>query len=441
MQIEKICTYFALLLLLTTTSAFANNVTISGAFNGNEPTMAAAEGSCDSDAKRYKVAGTITVSESGSYQVVDAGNWFPFTLPQASIADAVIVIYANSFNSANPASNRVATVDEFESVQLSAGTTYVLVVQHWCVEINGAFAIVIDGAQGTVSGDGFTSLPRTIGNFNSASPTAAFSDQPGGVRRYKSDAVTVSKSGAYYFIDVGEELGGSTMSLRIYEGAFDPLNTDKNLHFSTAGFFVSKFSLQAGVNYVFVLYENVFNSGRLQYVLFPPGDINFNPGLNGAWVAPGIEHQGILMEVLPSAGILFMAQFTFDAQLATAATQSTSRPMAQTTGGGGSKVQAQIGADDQRWLTAFGSIPADGERMTISFENSTGGRFNSETPVATTDSSYGSGWIDLMACDHLLINWDLPGGIVDTRDYYKATQDAVPYCESFIKAGPVTPNW
>jgi len=440
MQMTKIFPHLAVLLLFATTSAFANNVTISGVFNGDEPTMAASVASCDNVAKRYKVAGSITVSESGGYQVVDAGNWFPFVLPQGSIADAVIVIYSNSFDSANPATNRVATVDEFDSVQLNAGTTYVLVVQHWCVEINGAYAIVIDGAQKTISGDGFTSLPRTIGNFDSASPTASFSDQPGGVRRYKSEPVTVSESGTYYLIDIGEELGGSTMSLRIYEGSFDPLDTDKNLHFTTAGFFASAISLKAGVNYVFVLYENVFNSGRLQYVLFPPGPSNFNPGLNGAWVAPGIEHQGILMEVLPSAGILFMAQFTFVDQLTTS-TQSTSRSTVQTTGGGDSKVQTHLGADDQRWLTAFGSIPADGERMTISFENSTGGRFNSETPIATTDSSYGSGWIDLMACDHLLINWDLPGGIVDTRDYYKATQDAVPYCESFIKAGPVTPNW
>jgi hypothetical protein len=79
--------------------------------------------------------------------------------------------------------------------------------------------------------------------------------------------------------------------------------------------------------------------------------------------------------------------------------------------------------------------------MTISYENSTGGRFNSETPAATTDSSYGSGYIEGLACDHLIINWTLPGGVIDTRDYYKATADAVPYCESFIGAGAISPTW
>jgi hypothetical protein len=46
-----------------------------------------------------------------------------------------------------------------------------------------------------------------------------------------------------------------------------------------------------------------------------------------------------------------------------------------------------------------------------------------------------------MACDHLLINWNLPGGMLDTRDYYKAAPDGVPYCKSFVKAGPVSPVW
>jgi len=400
--------------------------------------MVAAPSSCDYVAKRYQVAGTITVSASGSYTFVDAGNWFSTVMPQASIVDTVTMIYSDSFDSANPAGNRVATVDEFESIELNAETSYVLVVQHWCTEINGAYAIVIDGAQATVSGDGFTSMPQTIGDFDGVSPTASFSDL--GVRRYRSDAITPTTSGTFYFVDVGEAFGGSTLSLRIYQDSFDPLNTDENLVVNTDGFFVDSFSLKAGVNYVCVVMENEFESQRLQYVLFPPGPLNFNPGLNGAWVADGIQHQGILMEVLPSAGTLFFAQFTFADQLAIA-TQSSSRLTAQTTGGGSSKVQAHLGADDQIWLTAFGSIPVSGLHMPISYENSTGGRFNSEEPDATIDSNYGTGWIDLIACDHLLINWDLPGGIVDTRDYYKAAPDGVLYCESFVTAGPVSPVW
>lgn len=438
MIIQKLVLSVFVLLLFTTASAWANNVTVSGAFDGSEPSMAANPDSCNDAAKRYRVAGTINVSATGDYTVVDAGNWFPYYLTQGGIADTVIIIYAGSFNSSSPSTNRVASVDEFASVQLNAGTSYVLVVQHWCDEIDGAYAIVIDGGQATVSGDGFTSLPQTFANLNSGSPTAFFDDL-GGNRRYKSEVKTVSKSGVYYFVDVGEELGGSAMSLRVYRNTFDPLNTDTNLVFNSEGFFIGSFSLQTGTSYVFVLVENAADSQRLQYVLYPPGPFNFNPGLNGAWVADGVEYQGILMEVLPSAGILFFAHFTFTDQVAVA-TKNTSRLTTQTSDGGG-EVTNSLGADDQIWLTAFGTIPANGNDMTIKYENSTGGRFNSETPDATIDSNYGTGWIEGFTCDHLLINWNLPGGIVDTRDYYKATQDAVPYCESLILAGPVSPNW
>jgi len=429
----------SVLLLMATTSAFANNVTVSGAFTGAEPTMAANPVSCDDVAKRYREAGTITVSSTGNYTVVDAGNWFPSFLTQSGIADVVVMIYAGSFNSNDPNSNRVAIVDDFDTVALNTGTTYVLVVQHWCDEINGPYAVVIDGGQANVSGDVFTSPPRTIAELDSGSPSAFFADL-GGNRRYKSENVTVSASGPYYYVDVGQEMGGSTMALRVYEGSFDPLNTNSNLVYNSQGFFIDVLSLQADVNYVFVLVETSADSQRLQYVLYPPGPFNFNPGLNGAWVAENINFQGILMEVLPSAGILFFAHFTFTDQ-AVALTQKTPRSTLQSSDDGGAEVPNSLGADDQIWLTAFGSLPDTGNYMTIQYENSTGGRFNSETPSATIDSNYGTGWIEGMTCDHLVINWNLPGGIVDTRDYFKATQDAVPYCQSFIEAGPVSPQW
>ena len=439
MNIQKALPGLTVLLMFVTSAAFANNVTVTGAFDGSEPSMAADPVSCDGSDKRFRIAGTITVSSSGNYRILDAGNWFPYALPQGGIADTLVVIYEGSFDSGNPSQNRVASVDEFEDVALNAGTSYVLVVQHWCDEINGAFAVVIEGGQATVSGDGFTSLPQTIANFDGASPTAYFSDLDG-IRRYRADTKTVDVSGPYYFTDVGEELGGSRGSLKVYKDSFDPLNTNSNLVFNTQGFFVDAFSLQAGVNYVFVIVENAPDSQRLQYVLFPPGPFNFNPGLNGAWVARGIAHQGILMEVLPSAGILFFAHFTFVDQ-PVVVSANTARLMSQTDNSGDAKVETHLGADDQIWLTAFGNIPTDGNVMTINYENSTGGRFNSELPVATTDSNYGAGYIEGLACDHLVINWNLPGGVVDTRDYYKATQDAVPYCESFIPAGPVSSEW
>ena len=439
MHLNRILLHLSTLFLFATTSAFANNVTVSGVFDGTESSMAAAPGSCNNTAKHFRVAGSITVSTSGSYTVVDAGNWFESVLPQSYISDSVIMVYADNFDSNNPATNRVASVDEFEDVQLNTGISYTLVVQHWCNEINGAFAIVIEGGQKTITGEGFTSPSQTIGNFNDSSPSAYFANIDA-VRRYRIDEKSIYVSGNYYFVDVGEETGGASMSLRIYQGAFDPLNTETNLYYNSDGFFTGVVSLRAGVTYVFVLVENAAATTHVQYVLYPPGPFNFNPGLNGAWVAQGITSQGILMEVLPISGTLFFAHFTFQDQVVVAASKAASSTP-QSSAGGDPVTQAHIGADDQIWLTAYGSIPADGNVMTISYENSTGGQFNSETPVATRDSNYGTGFIEGLTCDHLIINWNLPGGVFDTRDYFKSTQDAVPYCENFIHAGAVRADW
>jgi len=428
-------------LCLFNSSAFAANHTVTGAFDGTEPLMAADPVSCDGAAKRFRVAGTITVSSSGSYRVVDGGNWFPFYLPDGGIADSVIMIYAGSFNSASPASNRVASVDEYDDVQLTSGTSYTLVVQHWCQEYNGAFAIVIEGGPGTVSGDGFASPAQTIGDFDAGTQSAYFADVDATLR-YRADAKTVSETSGYYFVDLWEETDGTPLLLRIYKGSFDPQNTETNLIYNSQGDFLGSFYLQAGFNYVFVMVEAEANSQHLQYVLYPTttGPAIFNTGLNGSWTSPGIKAQGILMDVIPSFDFVFFAHFTFQDDVVAAATKGGGSTLQSSTSGGAT-VQADIGSSDQRWFTAYGNIPSSGTMMDINYENSTGGRFNAETPVATTDSFYGAGYVDAIACDHLVVNWELPGGVTDTRDYYKATQDTVPYCLSQVPAGPVSANW
>lgn len=426
---------------LFNTSALADNHTVSGAFDGTESFMSAAPGSCNDDAKRFRVAGTVSVSSSGAYRVVDAGNWFPFYQADGGIADSVIMIYAGNFNSASPATNRVASVDEYEDVQLSSGTNYTLVVQHWCEEYNGAYAIVIEGGPGTVSGDGFASPAETIGNFDAGTPSAYFADVDATLR-YRADAKTVSETSGFYFVDLWEETDGTPLLLRVYRDSFDPNNTDTNLVYNSQGDFIGSFYLQSGVNYVFVLVEAEAGSQHLQYVLYPTatGPAIFNAGLNGSWTNPDIKAQGILMDVIPSFNFVFFAHFTFHDDVVAAATKGGSSTL-QSSASGGSTVQADIGSADQRWFTAYGNIPSSGTMMDINYENSSGGRFNAETPVATTDSFYGTGYVDAIACDHLVVNWNLPGGVTDTRDYYKATQDTVPYCLSQVPAGPVSQDW
>lgn len=424
-----------LVLLAWAPSAFSHNVTISNAFDGTESTMAASPASCDGTAKRFRQAGTFQVSVSGSYRVADAGNNFPYFGLDADIADVVVILYAGSFSSASPATNRVASIDEGEQVALSAGTSYIVVVQHWCNEILGPYAAVIEGP-GVISGAGFNSLDYTYGEFLGGAPTADF---PGiGVVRYtEMGPITVPRSGNYFFGDIGSLLGIGSLRLYVYAGDFNPADPVANLVTASAVGPTSIIALESGVNYIFVA-ADLFNEVNLyQFVLFPPGSFVFNPGLNGAWVATGVEAQGIFLEVFPSVGILFFAHFTFNHLLAVSLDQGAQTTMQADEGV--TKVQNDVGSADQRWLTAFGDYPSTGNFMTLTYENSTGGAFNAELPVATTDSNYGTGWIEAFSCKRMLINWTLSGGTVDTREYHRLLNDGVPYCHSFIKAAPISP--
>ncbi|MBT8061321.1 MAG: hypothetical protein KJO85_01475, partial [Gammaproteobacteria bacterium] len=211
-----------LVLALHSPMLAADNRTISGAFSGDEAAMAASPSSCDDDAKKFLEAGTIQVSASDTYTVVDAGNDFQFFGPESSIADIVVILYEGSFDSDNPATNRVAVVDVGAGVALNTGTDYVVVVQHWCEEIVGAWAAVIDGP-GSVSGAGFASLAYTQGEFLEAGDTAAFGEL--GVHRYEAtDPVILPRGGNFFFADVGPQLNGSFISLWVYQNSFDPDN-------------------------------------------------------------------------------------------------------------------------------------------------------------------------------------------------------------------------
>lgn len=423
-----------LALLAWAPSAFSHNVTVSGAFDGAEPTMAASPVSCNGTAKRFRQVGTFQVSVSGTYRIVDAGNNFPYFGVDAGIADVVVILYAGSFNSGNPVTNRVASVDEGEQVALSAGTSYIVVVQHWCSEIVGAYAVIVEGP-GIITGAGFDSFGYTYGEFLGA-PTASFPGV-GEVAYTEMGPITVPRSGNYFFGDIGAMLGVGSLRLYVYEGAFNPADPSANLVTASEFSPTSVITLQSGVNYVFVAADVFDEINQYQFVLFPPGPFIFSPGLNGAWVAAGVAAQGIFLEVFPSVGILFFAHFTFHHPLAVSLQQD-----AQSTtqaDGGATKVQNDVGSPDQRWLTAYGNYPSEGNFMTLNYENSTGGAFNAEMPVATTDPNYGTGWIEGFSCERLLINWTLPGGTVDTREYGRLLPDGLPHCYSFIEAAPISP--
>jgi len=378
----------------------------------------------------YMEAGTITVSSSGNYEIADAGNLLGFTGIVQGVSDIVINIYDGSFDPLNTSLNRVSSVDEGNSIPLDAGKSYLLVIQPFCEHSGGAFGIIIRG-DGTVAGAGFASDAHTSGQHAISDGSATFPDEIGTHVYDTSPPITVSRTGLYYFGEVGANFNAG-ITLLAYEGSFNPNSTSTNLigSVSTAG----SFSLSRDKAYVFVAVDQDDLLGNWQYTLFPPGDARFNESMKGAWVTPGVDGSGIMMEVGTQSGILFFAWFTFPEAPVVANTQKTGTTPSSNSA---TSVNAAIGSSDQRWLTGFGPIHADSSLVDIKYENTTGGIFNSTTPKPTTDSNYGFGTAEVFDCNNITVSYDLPDGLQGTADMIRALGDGTTDCLQMVDAAPI----
>lgn len=421
-----------LLLAFIATPILANNITVSDYFPAGGPEMDASPVSCRQFVTQpYMEAGTISVSTSGNYEIADAGNLLGFTGIGQGVSDIVINIYDGSFDPQNTSLNRVSSVDEGNSIPLETGTNYLLVIQPYCEHSGGVFGIVIRGS-GSVTGAGFSSDPHTSGQHVISDGSATFPDEIGTHVFDASPPITVSRTGLYYFGEVGANFNAS-ITLLVYEELFDPNNTNTNLigSVSTAG----SFSLSRHKAYVFVAVDQNDLLGNWQYTLFPPGEVRFNKSMKGSWVTPGVDASGILMEVAPKTGILFFAWFTYwDAPVEANSSKMGITPSSVSA----ASANATVGSSDQRWLTGFGPIHPDSSVVDIKYENSTGGIFNSSTPKPTTDSNYGFGTAEVFDCNSITISYDLPGGLQGSMDMVRIVGDGITDCLQMVAAAPIT---
>ena len=421
------------LLLLGVHSAFANNMTVSDYFPESGPEMEASPGSCGTAASQvYVVAGTITVSATGFYELSDAGNLLGFLDIGQGVADIVIDIYQDSFNPENSGANRIASIDEGQAIELETGHSYVLVLQPYCENTGGVFGFVIRGS-GSISGAGFETSPESYGEFSQADDSADFPFELG-VHAYDVSApVSAPETGLYYFGDVGINFN-TGMVLMVYEGVFNPLDTSSNL--VGAASIAGAVTLSKNHSYVFVAVDANDLGGDWQYALFPPGLAGFNESMKGAWVTPGVDGSGVLMDISTEIDVLFFAWFTFPE--AVVAQQSKAKLSLQSIPNDTATINASPGSTDQRWLTAFGDLPEGGSFMNIKYENTTGGIFNSVIPKPTTDSNYGTGSVQVIDCGNILISYELPGGLSGSAAMVHAMPGAETACMALIDAEPIT---
>ena len=108
--------------LFFSSAVFANHVTLSGLFDGTEPTLTPFSGTCgNDDMLGYLEIGPIQVSSTGIYNIVDAGDLVA--------VDVVIRIYDGTFDPQNIQTNIVgSSIDNAEQIQLEVNKQYVVVI-------------------------------------------------------------------------------------------------------------------------------------------------------------------------------------------------------------------------------------------------------------------------------------------------------------------------
>jgi hypothetical protein len=420
------------LLLAQPGLAAAASTILAGSFDGSEPKTAPIYGICGAkDPLAYQDAGTLQVSASGTYSVLDV-----LYLEGAKYngVDLTILVYSGPFDAANPSVNLVRpnadesglpfAVDTAGSYDLDAGQTYRLVVQQACVNREGAWAVSFTGPGMIESGLAVTPPLFTGGSITSSSPTSPSACGPGGYR--ESGPFRFERGGTYYYQDISVYSGDIDVCLQVYTAPFDPAepNVNRVPTSGVRGFFLDDsgtVELEAGRDYWFVVQpRNSTAFGSYHFVLAPPADFRINRGLAGAWFDSETVGQGFFMDIYDNTNQLFAGWYTFDLQ----------RPVDGT---------ADLGEPGHRWLTALG--PIDGARAELDVFLARGGVFDAAVPpIETPQTRVGSMTVEFDNCVSGTIAYDLAiPAISGVMAVQPLTTQHVESCE-LMSRGPGMPG-
>lgn len=160
------------------------------------------------------------------------------------------------------------------------------------------------------------------------------------------------------------------------------------------------------------LERNGAGCNSVRQILLGIDSFIINPGLNDAWFDPEHPGQGFLVTVLPDAGTIFLAWFTFD----------TGRPPEGAT--------AQLGDAGHRWLTAQGSYSHYQSDFLDVFLTK-GGVFDSAEPAPETGEPIGHIQILWDECENARLSYNLSGlGLNGSMAIRRIVPDNVSLCEA-----------
>jgi hypothetical protein len=190
---------------------------------------------------------------------------------------------------------------------------------------------------------------------------------------------------------------------------------------AASDWWLTELYLEQGQQIQVVVVDFTDSDDVYQHVIPPPGALpGINAGFTGTYFDATRAAQGVLLDLDETFDILFAALFSY-----------TSTP-ASTESVGASGKQS-VGSGDQRWLTAYGSFSTDSTEVDLSFENTSGGRFNSIEPPIERDSSYGTGKLIAHDCKRIDIEYDLP----DAQGVFTLTRGLPGFNEECARELPV----
>jgi hypothetical protein len=387
-------------------TATATNTVLSGVFDGSEQSTAALPGTCpDAPVLKYQRENNVQVTTSGGYVVADGYNVYG--------ADVTALIYSGNFNPNAPQNNLLTPdgIDFAEFVNLNSGTNYVLVVQHWCQDTEGAWAVTFSGPGSVTSGATVSPPGFTDGSFEDDDPTTA--SECGESQYQVAGPIQVARTGTYYYTDMSFYFDVD-MCLQVYSAPFNAGSPNAN----RVGTYMDDFGtveLQAGQDYYLVAQPLTGSqTGEYFYLFAPPAPFRITHAMAGSWYDPPTSGQGFFIDVFDNLNDMFLAWFTYDLE----------RPAPAVT--------AMIGDPGHRWMTAYG--PFEGGTAELDITWTSGMVFDSPNPPPANEQD-GTITVEFFDCLSGQVSYDLGAANVTGQfPIRRLANDALAQCENLLAA-------
>lgn len=403
---------------------------LSDAFQESDPTIQNLFEDGPPEMLPYREYGPFSVDSSATFEytdAVDVYSYFELFSSQFFDNDVTVTIHDAPLDTSDPQGSVVAALDDFDEVDLTAGTEYWIVVQPYS-SLSGAreFGVILDG-NATVSGGGFKRMPNFFaGRFDEDDDlTNIIPPEIGCPDSYYEVAgpFRVSQTGHYYIGNMTLRRGAPlNLAIGVYEGSFDPDKPYENQ--IRIGPNRSRPFLEVGKDYLIVVQPDCnIVTGRYLYVIAPPEEtFVWSVFAGGSYADGAVPSQGVLWDVFPDLNAVFGAWFTF---------ANTAPDL---------DAESDVGRPEHRWMVMFGTF--DSPRDTVVEMDvfaPEGGMFNMpDDPANVPQPKVGTFQLDMnRQCQGGEGHFDLDSGLSGTIKLRRITNANLESCmEQDPRPGP-----